>query len=270
MSGTMGRMRSFDSAARQYDAARPSYPDGIYAILEVQSGGLANKVVGDGGAGTGLVSRQLLERDAIVVAFDPGVGMLCRAQRRNPELRAVIAEAGAIPMRSKVLDLLCFGQSWHWVDQNQGANEAARVLKSGGFWAAWWNHPWADSEEWFDSFCTQLETRCPGYTRDSRNVDWCSQAIAASGLFLSPQRHIVAWNREVTVEDWLVDLTSHSYVIDLGEREATGLLADVERLLRRRFKDGAMAVPYQTRLWTAQLGMTSHLENPLGFGHPQG
>ncbi len=246
-------MRSFDGAAREYDVARPSYPQGIYDVLDAQSDGLAKKLVGDGGAGTGVVSRQLLERDAIVVAFDPGVGMLRRAQGRTPSLRAVIAEAGAIPMRSEVLDLLCFGQSWHWVEQTRGAGEAARVLKSGGLWAAWWNHPWADSEEWFDDFCTQLETRCPGYSRDSRNVDWCSQAIAFSGLFRTPQRHIVRWDREVTIENWLVDLRSHSYVIDMSEPQVTGLMADVEALLRRRFMDGTMVVPYQTRLWTAQL-----------------
>jgi hypothetical protein len=245
-------MRSFDSAAAEYDAARPSYPQGIYAILEAQAGGLANKVVGDGGAGTGVVSRQLLERDAEVLAFDPGVGMLRRALARTPGLRALVAEAGAIPLRSNVLDLLCFGQSWHWVEQKLGAGEAARVLRSGGWWAAWWNHPWADSEEWFETFCTQLETRCPGYSRESRDVDWCSEAIVGSGRFLSPQRHIVAWDREVTVEDWLVDLRSHSYVIDLGEPEAHDLIADIEALLRRSFDD-TMVVPYQTRLWTAQL-----------------
>jgi SAM-dependent methyltransferase len=245
-------MRSFDSAAGEYDAARPSYPDRIYAILEEQSGGLANKVVGDGGAGTGVVSRQLLERDAVVVAFDPGAGMLRRARARTPGLRALLAEAGAIPLRSGVLDLLCFGQSWHWVKQDLGASEAARVLRSGGWWAAWWNHPWADAEGWFDSFCTQLETRCPGYSRDSRDVDWCAEAIATSKLFLPPLRHVVAWDREVTVEDWLIDLRSHSYVIDLGEPAAALLIADVEALLRRTFTDGTMVVPYQTRLWTAQ------------------
>jgi SAM-dependent methyltransferase len=245
-------MRSFDSAAAEYDAARPSYPGGVYDVLEAQSGGLAAKVVGDGGAGTGVVSRQLSEREAVVIAFDPGAGMLDRARRRSPGLRALVAEAGAIPLRSDVLDLLCFGQSWHWVEQELGASEAARVLKAGGWWAAWWNHPWADSEEWFDAFCTLLETRCPGYSRGSRDVDWCSQAIAASGLFLPPRRHIVAWERRVTVEDWLVDLRSHSYVIDLGEPEATGLLAAVESILRRRFTDGTMTVPYETRIWSAQ------------------
>jgi SAM-dependent methyltransferase len=242
----------FDSAAAEYDAARPSYPSGIYAILEAQTGGLADKVVGDGGAGTGVVSRQLLERHADVIAFDPGRGMLGRARARTPELCAFIAEAGAMPLRADALDLLCFGQSWHWVEQQRGASEVARVLKSGGWWAAWWNHPWADAEEWFDAFCMLLETSCSGYLRASRDVDWCSEALAASGLFLALQRHVIAWERRVTIEDWLVDLRSHSYVIDLGEPAKGRLIADVEALLRQSFKDGTMTVPYETRLWTAQ------------------
>ena len=209
-------------------------------------------MVGDGGAGTGVVSRQLLERDARVIAFDPGAGMLRRALQRTPELRALVAEAGAIPVRTAVFDLLCFGQSWHWVEQAAGVREAARVLKSGGWWAAWWNHPWADSEEWFDAFCTQLETRCPGYSRASRDVDWCSEAMASSDLFLPPQRHIVSWDRRVTIENWLVDLRSHSYVIDLGEPEAAALIADIESILRGHFNGPTMTVPYQTRIWAAQ------------------
>jgi SAM-dependent methyltransferase len=245
-------VRSFDSAAAEYDAARPSYPEGVYEILGALSGGLAAKVIGDGGAGTGVVSRQLLERDATVVAFDPGAGMLRRALERTPELRALVAEAASIPVGPDVFDLLCFGQSWHWVDQAAGVREAARVLKSGGWWAAWWNHPWADSEEWFDAFCTQLETRCPGYSRDSRDVDWCSELIAASDHFLPPLRHIVPWHRQVSVEDWLVDLRSHSYLIDLGEPDASALIADIETIVRRRFDRGIMTVPYETRLWAAQ------------------
>jgi SAM-dependent methyltransferase len=245
-------VRSFDSAAAEYDAARPSYPDGIYDILEALSGGLVAKLVGDGGAGTGVVSRQLIERDAVVVAFDPGAGMLRRAVQRTPGLRALVAEAGAIPVRSGVLDLLCFGQSWHWVEQAAGVREAARALTSGGWWAAWWNHPWADAEEWFDAFLTLLETRCPGYSRHSRDVDWCAEAITASDLFLSPQRHVVSWDRRVSIEDWLVDLKSHSYVIDLSEPDATALITDVESILRQRFDRAAMTVPYETRLWTAQ------------------
>ena len=52
----------------------------------------------------------------------------------------------------------------------------------------------------------------------------------------------------MSIEDWLVDLRSHSYVIDLGEPDATGLITDVEALLRRSFEGETMVVPYETRL----------------------
>jgi SAM-dependent methyltransferase len=110
-------VRLFDDAAAEYDTARPSYPSGLYDLLEVLVGGLAGKLVADGGAGTEVATRQLADRGARVVAFDPGVGMLLRAVRRTPGLPAMVADAGAVPMRSCSLDMICFAQSWHWVDQ---------------------------------------------------------------------------------------------------------------------------------------------------------
>ena len=161
-------MRSFDAAVADYDSARPSYPAAVYDLLESRSEGLAGKTVGDGGAGTGIVTRQLLERGADVLAFDPGPGVLRRAKSRTPRLCAVVADAAAVPFRSEVLDLVCFGQSWHWVDQGAGAQEMARLLKPGSWWAAWWSHPWADDEAWFDRYYGLLEAACAGFSRQQR------------------------------------------------------------------------------------------------------
>ena len=124
-------MRTFDDAAAEYDAARPAYPDGVYDLLESKSGPLAEKLVVDGRTGTGVVARQLLERGARVVAFDPGPEMLKRARLRSRNLPVVRAAGAALPFRTGSVSLLCFGQSWHWVEQEAGASEAARVLTSG-------------------------------------------------------------------------------------------------------------------------------------------
>jgi SAM-dependent methyltransferase len=248
----MAGLRLFDAAAEEYDSARPSYPGAVYDLLEGRSGGLAGKTVADGGAGTGIVARQLLARDASVIAFDPGPGVLRQAIVRTPDLRAVIAEAAAVPLRSHVLDLVCFGQSWHWVDQVAGAQEMSRLLKPGGWWAAWWNHPWADGEAWFDQYYGLLETMCPHFSRHQRDVDWCSEAIAAQGSFDPPDRHIVSWERQVTIEDWLTDLRSHSYVIDLGAAERGELITAATSILSWGFPSGTLAVLYQTRVWMAR------------------
>ncbi|MHB1911969.1 MAG: class I SAM-dependent methyltransferase [Acidimicrobiales bacterium] len=245
-------MRLFDPAAAEYDAARPIYPDGVYDLLDSLVGGLSGKVVADGGAGTGVATRQLLGRGAWVVPFDPGPAMLGHALERTPALPVVVADAARVPLRSSSVDLVCFAQSWHWVDQALGTSEAGRVLCSGGYWAGWWSHPWADSEAWFDEYFSLIEERCAGASRHQRDVDWCSAALAASSAFEEPRRHIVAWDRRVSMEDWLIDLRSHSYVIDLPASERQSLLNEVSAIIRRRFGEEMMMVPYQTRVWVAR------------------
>lgn len=75
--------------------------------------------------------------------------------------------------------------------------------------------------------------------------------MAASSAFAEPRRHIVVWERRVAIEDWLIDLRSHSYVIDLPAPERQSLLAEVSAIIRRRFGEELMVVPYQTRVWVA-------------------
>ena len=61
----------------------------------------------------------------------------------------------------------------------------------------------------------------------------------------------MVWERRVAIEDWLIDLRSHSYVIDLPAPERQSLLAEVSAIIRRRFGEELMVVPYQTRVWVA-------------------
>ena len=242
----------FDAAADEYDAARPSYPDALFELIESRAGTLVGRVVLDGGAGTGIASRQLLDRGARVVALDPGLQMLLRARRRTTVLPLVVGDASDLPVRSGSVDLACFAQSWHWVPQVTGAAEVARVLSPSGWWAAWWSHPWADTEAWFDRYCSLLEERCSGMSRDQRNIEAFGLAVAGSHAFRIVERHVVSWRRTVTVADWITDLASHSYVIALAPVPRRDVLEDCRRILINAFPDGQMNVPYETRLLAAQ------------------
>jgi hypothetical protein len=134
-----------------------------------------------------------------------------------------------------------FAQSWHWVDQRAGAAEAARVLRPSGWWAAWWNQPWADDEACFDRYYSVLERRCPGLSPKQRTTDWCHNAIC----------DLDGWERPVNVDEWMVDQRSHSYVIVMSEPERRRLLCDLEAIAWDRFTDGHMTRPHQTRVWVA-------------------
>ena len=109
-------MRLFGHVAAEYDAARPSYPEALFDAL----GPLAGLLVLDVGAGTGLATRSLVERNALAVAIEPEAQLLIRAVEHIPRLAAVIADGAQLPVGDRSVDLVCFAQSWHWLDPHRG------------------------------------------------------------------------------------------------------------------------------------------------------
>jgi SAM-dependent methyltransferase len=241
-------MVSFDGVVDEYDTGRPSYPAAIYDAL----GPLAGRLVIEGGAGTGIATRQLVERGATVVPVDLGPALLRRAASRISGLTPVIADGAVLPFRDACADLVCFAQSWHWLDERTRCGETARVLRRGGRWAGWWSHARADGAPWFDNYWSLIEAACPAARRSQRDTDW-GTGIEASGLFTAAERVVVPWLREVSIDTWMTDAASHSYIAALSSGDRSALLNGLAGLVRRRFPDGALQVPYETWMWIASV-----------------
>ena len=230
--------------ANEYAAGRPAHPDDVYDALEP----LAGRVVVDGGCGTGISTRALIDRGAVVFPFDIGPAVIRKAIEVTPGLPAVVADGNRLPMRDGCADLVCFGQSWHWLDPAVRAHAAARVLRPGGRWAGWWSHARADGELWFDAYFDLIEAAVPGVQRDRRDIDWGAD-VRASRLFDVGDCLRFPWLREVDVETWLLDDRSRSYIAGLPEAERERLIAAIRVLVEERFPDGRMTVAYETWLW---------------------
>lgn len=246
LSAIMASVGSFEAVADEYDAARPLYPDELFDALRPLDG----LRVLDVGAGTGIATRALIARQAEVVAVDPGREVLRRATARTSELAALVADGAALPVRSGAVDLVCFAQAWHWLDESRRVPEAHRVLCRGGRWAGWWSHARADDERWFDRYWAAIERSCPGTHRGQRDTDW-GTTISVPGRFDVGERVTIPWVREISVEDWMTDQASHSYVAGLAERRRAELLGELRAVLDEQFPDGAMSARYETWLWIA-------------------
>jgi SAM-dependent methyltransferase len=245
----------FDPLAEDYDAARPSYPDGIFQALEDAAGPLAGQLVLDGGAGTGIATRQLAGRGARTVGLDIGERMLRRAQARSPRSCFLLADGNALPLRDGSVDLACFAQSWHWFDHDRAAPELARVVRPGGYWAAWWNMESADGEEWFDAYQAELESACAGYVRPrdrGPEPGWADEPIARTGWFEAAASAVVPWTWTLDLGRWLAYERSKSYVGELPPADREALLSRIEGIAAARFPGGRMSVPYRTRMRLAR------------------
>lgn len=247
----------FDLAASEYDAARPSYPAALYDELEHQTGRLAGKVILDCGAGTGIASRQLAERGARVVSLDVGEQMLRMAKARSPQSACVLADGNWMPAAGKSADLVTFAQSWHWFDQWTAAAQVARVLKPGGYWAAWWNRAKAAGEPWFDEYEQLVLASCPGYEwlhsgEDLMVPDWADARVAAEARMEPAGILVVPWTRQVSAADWITDNRSKSYFIELEPTFRESVLDRMAAIIAAQFPAGQMTVPYVTALVLAR------------------
>src|SRR5262249_28709485 len=124
------------SAAGAYDAARPAYPDALFAELASRTRPLTGLVTVDCGAGTGIASRQLAARGARVVSLDIGERMLAKAKARNPQSACVLADGNRMPARPAVADLGTFAQAWHWFGHRLARARVAPGLEPRRHWGA--------------------------------------------------------------------------------------------------------------------------------------
>ena len=146
---------SFGQDALNYDLVRPSYPvEAVEWLLQPWDGARPPKVA-DVGAGTGKLTRVLLELGADVVAIDPDREMLKQLRLATPLAYAKQGSAEALPLHDASVDFVTVGQAWHWVEPLAASREIGRVLRPQGSLGLIWNML-DESEPWVARFSTTM------------------------------------------------------------------------------------------------------------------
>ncbi|USQ82766.1 class I SAM-dependent methyltransferase [Streptomyces phaeoluteigriseus] len=245
------RALSFDSAAAQYAANRPSYPAALFEAIEDMAGRpLAGARVADIGAGTGIGTALLHARGARVVAVEPGEGMAEQFRRDLPEVPIVRGDGNHLPLATASLDFLTYAQSWHWTDPDRAIPEALRVLRPGGALALWWNAGALDVP-WIDAQTARVERHFGLDRAVGGNGDGTHEALATSAGRLDFDRRHVRWSRRVPVDTHLANISSHSLFLVHGEESTAAFLDAERRHLLAAFPDGTVEETYDVGLLLA-------------------
>ncbi|KUF14900.1 MULTISPECIES: class I SAM-dependent methyltransferase [Streptomyces] len=239
------RAHSFNSAAAQYAANRPSYPPALLdAVEEIGGRPLAGARAADVGAGTGIATALLRERGARVLAVEPGDAMSAELRRALPGVPVVRGDGNALPLATDSLDLLTYAQSWHWTDTDRSVPEAMRVLRPGGALALWWNTDAADAP-WAVAQRERIARACGVRPAARRHLD-DEDAGRLAGLGELPfTRRKLSWNRTVPLDTHLANVTSHSPFLVLDAARTAEFLAEERALLSELFPEGTVEEAYE-------------------------
>ena len=239
---------SFGRAAAAYESGRPDYPADAVAwmLAPVREPGRALRVA-DVGAGTGKLTRAVVELGADVVAIDPDAAMLAALHQNLPGVPTFDGTAENLPLPDSGLDAVVMGQAWHWVDPEAGSREIGRTIRSGGMLGLIWNIR-DDRVEWV----RRLTAAMGGSNAEALLA---STGPRVAEPFADLEHRSWTWSRRITL-DRLRDLVfSRSDVITASAEERARIDAEVDGVVASvpgLADGGAVDLPYVTHAFRAQ------------------
>jgi SAM-dependent methyltransferase len=248
---------SFGGVAESYDRVRPGpapaaldwlVPDGCEVAVDLA-------------AGTGLFTRELLDRVARVVAVEPDPRMREVLAARSPELDVREGWGEATPLPDASADAVFVSTAWHWLDPVRAVPEIARVLRPGGRLGVIWTTRDRD-QDWV----AELDLlRLPGINDQedggARTVEEVraeldrhhNVALPDGAEFADEETASFRFTRMVSIDDALAWLASNSAFITASAADrAVGLATCRDALEQRAGNASAIEMPMRSSCWRAR------------------
>jgi hypothetical protein len=241
----------FGEVAEQYDAARPSYPDALFATV-IEYGGLQP---GDAaleiGAGTGKATMGFVARGLAVHAIEPSAEMARVLGGKGVPVEVTPFEDW--PIRASAFRLVFAAQAWHWVHGADRYEKAAVALEPGGTLALFWNVGRAHPEPFKTDNDAVYKRVAPDLT-DSAGDKWTAEVlvgdVAECGAFKPMVERTVTWRTSYTSAEWTRLLGTHSNHRMLPDDVRTQLHTEVGAVIDAH--GGLLPVVYDTLVYLAK------------------
>lgn len=217
--------RGYERGAGSYRSARPSYHP---AIVDQIVHRVTGAPVIELGAGTGILTIELLAGGVEVVAVEPVAAMRRVLSQDVGEARVCAGTAEAIPVRDDLAGAVVAAQSFHWFEHGSALAEIARVLRPGGALLTVWNVR-DESVPWVAAY-SEIVDRHAGDTPRYRTMDW-RRAIESDGRFVLEDERSTANPQVVDAARVVERALSTSFVAALGDGEQADVAEEVRDLV---------------------------------------
>lgn len=248
----------FTKLAKQY-INRPAYSEilleNLLQIVDYKTK-KSNFQIVEVGAGTGKLTKMLLEMGLNVIAVEPNEAMMEEGVLYTKEfdnIKWVKGSGEVTNVGSNIADWVIMASSFHWTDSEKSLPELSRLLKDDGYFTAIWNPRNIQVSEFHTKIEDNIKKIVPNLQRISSGSQSTKQweyVLVSTGDFkdciFMETDHLELMSKDRYMGAW------HS-VNDIQAQAGVQRWNEIISMIEDEIKDlETIEVPYKIRAWTAK------------------
>lgn len=247
MSVIKGLEATFDTVASEYEKLRPGYVEELYQTVFDYIPIDKSSIVVEVGSGAGQATAPVLETGCTLTAVEYGENfsaLLKEKFRAYPKFSVITGKFEETEFESDSVDLVFSASAFHWVPEEIGYKKVFSMLKRGGAFARFANHPYKDKgnpalaeeierlyDRYYNSFFNfEKKTLAPEYTAQQAEE---RALIAAKYGFSEIKYALFRRQRVFSAPEYTRLLGTYSDHIAIEESVRTEFFAEIEKAINR-------------------------------------
>jgi SAM-dependent methyltransferase len=252
--GIVLNTEKFTGKASTYEKYRPEYPNEFIEYLFSAIGLSDNSNISDIGSGTGILSRQLLEKGSRVFCVEPNVDMRKIAEKNLSAFHNFISVNGTAEQTSlqdKSIDYIAVAQAFHWFNVEKFKQECKRLLRLDGKVILVWNSRVSDLPIVIENaeICKKLCHAFKGFTGGQENLE------SLNSFFRDGIYDYKAFENNITYdqETFLGRNLSASYSPKEGDINYKQFVFEIDNLFMKYSNNGSLMLPNITKSYIGEV-----------------
>lgn len=245
----------FTGKASIYEKYRPEYPKEFIDYLYSEVGFSKDSIISDIGSGTGILSKQLLDRGSKVLCVEPNESMRQAAERKLSSYQNSVsihgsAEQTTLPEKS--VDYITVAQAFHWFDADRFREECRRILRPNGKVVLVWNSRVTNSELVMENgkVCQSLCLNFSGFSGGQEEKPESFSLFFRSGIcdYRMFENHLI-----FDMDGFIGRNLSASYAPREGDANYQEFVGELSALFVKYSVNGTVELPNITRSYVGEM-----------------